>query len=140
MSSTVINYPTPHHKKKWGDTITIPPHTIYNFQLFDVSCYKPVKMAYSQVVVNWIAPYPRNLVTIYDISKFVSLVQIHGLTAQNIVSGFQRMENIFLKPKCVLRDRICTCSSKIEIFQHHLMKTKQIFSNQVLNKHQSFIQ
>ena len=34
--------------------------------------------------------HPGKAITIYDIPEFVSHAQLHGLTAQNIVSGFQR--------------------------------------------------
>uniref|UniRef100_A0A0L8HZN1 DDE-1 domain-containing protein n=1 Tax=Octopus bimaculoides TaxID=37653 RepID=A0A0L8HZN1_OCTBM len=70
--------------------LTIPPHTSHKLQPLDVSCHKPFKTAYSRAVDDWLRSYPGKSITIYDIPEFVSHTQIHGHTAQNIISGFQR--------------------------------------------------
>uniref|UniRef100_A0A0L8H2W3 DDE-1 domain-containing protein n=1 Tax=Octopus bimaculoides TaxID=37653 RepID=A0A0L8H2W3_OCTBM len=71
-------------------SLTISPHTSYKLQPLDVSCYKLFKTAYSRVVDNGMRFHPGKSITIYDIPEFVSHAQIHGLTAQNIIYGFQR--------------------------------------------------
>ena len=70
--------------------LTLPPKTSHKLQLLDVSCYKPFKTANSRAMDNYMRSHPGKAITIYDIPEFVSHAQLHGLTAQNIVSGFQR--------------------------------------------------
>ena len=70
--------------------LTLPPHTSHKLQPLDVNCYKPFKSAYGRAIDNWMRSNPGKTITIYDIPEFVSHAQMHGLTAQNIVSGFQR--------------------------------------------------
>ena len=75
--------------------LTLPPKTSHKLQPLDVSYYKPFKTAYSRAMDNWMLSHPGKAITIYDIPEFVSHAQLHGLTVQNIASGFQRT-GIFL--------------------------------------------
>ena len=68
----------------------MPPHASHKLQPLNVSCYKPFKSAYGRAIDNWMRSNLGKTITIYDIPEFVSHAQMHGLTAQNIVSGFQR--------------------------------------------------
>ena len=77
-------------KENGAILLTLPPKTSDKLQPLDVSCYKPFKTAYSRAMDNWMRLHSGKAVTMYDNSEFVSHAQLHGLTAQNIVSGFQR--------------------------------------------------
>ena len=69
--------------------LTMPPHTSHRLQPLDVCCFKPFKMAYAQVMKNWMRSNPGKTITIYEIPEFVAHAQLHGLTTKNILSAFQ---------------------------------------------------
>ncbi|KAK6168029.1 hypothetical protein SNE40_004071 [Patella caerulea] len=69
--------------------LTMPPHTSHRLQPLDVCCFKPFKTAYVRAMENWMRSNPGKTITIYEIPEFVAHAQLHGLTAKNILSGFQ---------------------------------------------------
>jgi hypothetical protein len=92
-----------HKAKKMGlDLITLPSHTSYALQPFNVACFKPFKTTFRAYMDVWTLMNKRKGAKKDDFAHWVFLVLKKTLNLQNIYKGFKTIRIWPLNLKAML--------------------------------------